>query len=198
MSIQPPDRAARRAPESHTAREAGPSELPGADGAPVALLALFDSHPALGDRLRALGNVLLHHGLLSAADRELLILRVAAGRSPYVESGHRPIAICAGLTADEINLACKRPGTDGIALKPRHVALLRACDELLETGALRIQAHSALMHGRDPSELLEVLAVVSFYGLVASITKAFDLQPEPRSGGGEHGERSLPHSPASR
>lgn len=169
------------------ARAAGPSSLPGAEGAPTALLASLDAHPALRWALTGLGDTLLFEGILPAAERELLILRVAAGRSPYIAAGHRSIAMRAGLTEAEVAAAS---GTSTTALKPRMLSLLRAVDELMETGALRSETRSELAGGHDPRELLEVVTIVGFYAIVASITRVYGLEPEPRRAGVRHERRS--------
>jgi len=176
MSV-PPSKNGRISPEP------GPSALPGAVGAPVALLALLAEHPELGARLTGVGNVLLHGGVLSPADRELLILRVAArDEAPYVESGHRPIAAAAGLQPAQIDRICGRPETGGVSMSLRQFALLRACDELLDTGGIRPATRSALGLGERHAELLEIVVVVAYYVQMCWITNLFGLRPEQSAG----------------
>lgn len=173
-------------------RAAGPSSLPGAEGAPTALLAALDTHPALRQALTGLGDMLLFEGVLPPAERELLILRVAAGRSPYIAAGHRPIALSAGLTEAEVDAA---DGASTTALKPRMLSLLRAVDELIETGALRLETRSELADGHDPRDLLEIVAIVGFYAMVASITRVYRLEPERRRARVLHERRSAAPRP---
>lgn len=164
------------------AAKRGPSALPGAVGAPVKLIALLDSHPRLQKGLTALGDALLFNGVLSDAERELLILRTGAQRSPYVLAGHLPIAAAAGLTDAEIEGICG--GTAAGPFDPRRDALRRACDELLEHGELNRDTRAELENGRGTTELLEIVAVVGFYRIIATITRLYGLAPEPPPPGG--------------
>jgi alkylhydroperoxidase family enzyme len=166
-----------------TTPEPGPSELPGAVGTPVALLALLAEHPELAARLTGLGNLLLHGGVLSAADRELLILRVAArNEAPYVESGHRPIAAAAGLRPGQIDRICGRPETGGVAMSLQQFALLRACDELLDTGGMRPATRRALGIDERNAHLLEIVVLVAHYVQMCWIANLFGLRPEQGAG----------------
>ncbi len=161
--------------------ELGAADVPGAVGAPLALLAVLAEHPELGQGVQRLGNVLLHGGVLRAADRELLILRVAASiGAPYVERGHLPMAACAGLTPGQLDRICKRLAGDRAALSSRQFALLRACHELIRYGTLRPSTRLELAGGNalDTAELMEIAAVVGFYVMIAWITRVFNLQPE--------------------
>jgi 4-carboxymuconolactone decarboxylase len=157
----------------------GPERLPGAPGAPVELLALLDAHPPLRASLTSLGNALLFDGVLSPAERELLILRTAAaGRAPYVLSGHRPIGARAGLGGDEIAAICGEATAP--YPNPGRAALLHSCDELLRHGALAPATRAMLADGGDPRKPLEIAAIVGFYRTIASITRTFELRPEPQ------------------
>lgn len=154
----------------------GPADLPGAPGAPLALMALLDTHQALKAGLTGLGNMLLFDGLLPASERELIILRVAAGRSRYISAGHEPIAAQAGISAVALRQVA---ATNPADLDPRSLSLVRACDEILSSGGLRPATRGALTDGRDPRELLEILALVGFYRTMASIAEVYGLTPEP-------------------
>jgi alkylhydroperoxidase family enzyme len=158
-------------------------------------LAVLDIHPELGKRLLALGSVLLHHGVLSARERELLILRSAATRAPYVESGHLPIAGAAGLTPKEID-AIRDPDVDPAGeLDERECLLLEACDQLMTVGVLDPSVRARLTHGRDPRELLELTGLVGVYRVIASVTRIYELEPESAPTGAEPARRSVAPPP---
>jgi hypothetical protein len=181
MSTQAAQAGGSRTECTTFSNEPGRAAVPGAEGVPVALLEIFHSHPVLGERLEELGDALLRRGLLAADDRELLILRVAAGRSLYVELGHRPIAERAGLRPGVIDRICARPGTDDVALSSRQFMLLRACDELMRTRSLRPATRQAVADRFGSDELLEMVSLVGFYSLLVTITRVFGLRPEGRA-----------------
>lgn len=162
----------------------GPADLPGAPGEPVALKLVLDTHPDCSTRLAEWGNALIHGGVLAPEEREFIVGCVIGLRpSPYVESGHRTIALAAGLPAAEFKRARGGTSADIAALSPRKRLLHRAVMELVETADLRTATRMALLETRDPRELLELMYVVSFYVLIASITTVYGLEPEPDAQG---------------
>lgn len=169
-------------------RHRGPLALPGAVSAPVALMALLDLHPTLGAKLTGLGDALLFGGVLPASERELIVLRVAAGRSRYISSGHEPIAARAGISAVALEQIADAD-TDPADLDARSLLLVRACDEILSSGVLRPVTRAALTDGHDPRELLEILALVGFYRTIASIVEVYGLTPEPTPPDGRRSAR---------
>jgi len=157
----------------------GPADLPGAPGSPVKLLVVLDTHPECSQALTGFGNSLLHSGVLDADEREFLINTVATLRpSDYIASGHAPIGLAVGLTASELEYARSGASAGDGGPSPRRRLLRRAAEELVETADLRPATLAALLDGRDPRELLEVLYVVGFYALIASITRVYGLEPE--------------------
>src|SRR5262245_3823029 len=73
------------------------------------------NHPALCERVGALGEQLRFHSILSGADRELAIL--AAGReaeSPYEWAAHEPIALREGTRPEAIAIVREGASTHGL------------------------------------------------------------------------------------
>jgi alkylhydroperoxidase family enzyme len=151
-------------------------------------MALLDLHPTVGAKLTGLGDVLLFGGVLPASERELIVLRVAAGRSRYISSGHEPIAARAGISAAALEQIADAD-TDPADLDARSLLLVRACDEILSSGVLRPVTRAALTDGHDPRELLEILALVGFYRTIASIVEVYGLTPEPTPPDGRRSAR---------
>lgn len=166
----------------------GPADLPGAPGEPVRLKAVLGLHPDCSAALMMWGNALLYGGVLSGEEREFLIATVIGSRpSPYIASGHRTIAQAAGLPAAEFELAHSGTPAQLATLAPRKRLLHRAVEELIQTGDLQPATREALLDGRDPRELLEVMYVVNFYVLIAAITTVYRLEPEPAAREGRGG-----------
>lgn len=158
----------------------GPASLPGAPGEPHGLIKTLKVHPTCSGALKVFLDSLLHDGELAAREREFLINSVAALRpSPYIVSGHEPIGLAAGLSAQELGLARTGEVAGDDALAPRLHLLRRAAEELVETASLRPEVRDALLADRDPRELLETIYVVGGYCIVAAITRVFALEPEP-------------------
>lgn len=162
----------------------GPADLPGAPGEPLALMRVLGTHPDCSEPLAKWGSALIHGGVLRPEEREFVVACVIGLRpSPYEESGHRPIALAAGLPAAEFEHARGGTPADMAALSRRKRLLHRAVKELVETADLRPATRAALLEARDPRELLELIYVVSFYVLIGSITTVYGLEPEPDARG---------------
>ncbi|MFE4513483.1 MBL fold metallo-hydrolase [Kitasatospora sp. NPDC056783] len=140
-------------------------------GRPVLnVLATIGHHP---DLLVALVPLLaqLNQGLLPFRERELTILRTAHRTgSVYEWEHHARLAVVAGMTEPEI--ARVPAGPDHPDWSEADRTLLRAVDELHDGHALAPATWQALS-GRYPApELLELLALVGTYGMVAGIVNS--------------------------
>ena len=148
------------------------------DHRPRALLEMLARHPALGQRLTGLARMLVTEGLLPERQRELVILRVAWRAScEYLWGGHVQIALGAGVTADEIDRIAAGATHSGWSGTDRRA--LAACDELLDTGRVAKQTRNSVLEHWDAPQLLELIAVVGQYRLLAAIAESFGLAPEP-------------------
>ncbi|MFJ2863547.1 MBL fold metallo-hydrolase [Kitasatospora sp. NPDC087314] len=140
-------------------------------GRPVLnVLATIGNHP---DLLVALAPLLtqLAQGLIPPRERELVILRTAHRTgSTYEWEHHARLATAVGVTGPEI---------DGVADGPDHPdwdeadrALLRAVDELCTEHTLSPATWQALAARHSTPQLLELLALVGTYTLVAGIVNS--------------------------
>ncbi|WP_316526795.1 MBL fold metallo-hydrolase [Kitasatospora brasiliensis] len=152
----------------------GPAAALVADGAgPLAgrpvlnVLATIGHHP---DLLVALVPLLaqLNQGLLPFRERELAILRTAHRTgSAYEWEHHARLGSAAGLTGGEIARVEEGPEHPDWSEADR--TLLRAVDELHDGHALAPDTWQALSRSHSAPELLELLALVGTYGMVAGI-----------------------------
>jgi 4-carboxymuconolactone decarboxylase len=145
---------------------------------PRALLAALARHPALAQRMTALARMLVTEGLLPERQRELVILRVAwRVSSEYLWGGHVQIALGAGVSAEEIARIAAGAIDGGWSGMDRRA--LAACDELLDAGRVTRMTRNAILKHWDARQLLELVAVVGQYRLLAAIAESFGLAPEP-------------------
>ena len=137
-------------------------------------------HPALADRVAALGEQLRFRSGLAGADRELAIL--AAGReagAPYEWVAHEPIALREGTRPPAIAAVRDGGPTDGLA--PREAVIVDIVRALYRErrldDALFTRAEGEL--GRPG--LLELVVLAGYYGLVAFVLNAYEVDLPPGS-----------------
>jgi 4-carboxymuconolactone decarboxylase len=137
-------------------------------------VALFN-HPALAERVEALGFFLKFDGVLPRPVYQFIVLSVARATGAAFEwHGHVQHALAAGLPQSLI---------DGIAAGsnaslPEPYNLLR--DILAKTMAWQpipdaLQEKAAAKWGKEG--LVEIVAVSGFYQMFAAINQGFDIQP---------------------
>jgi 4-carboxymuconolactone decarboxylase len=137
-------------------------------------LALLN-HPALAERVEALGFYLKFEGVLPRVHYQFIVLSVARATGAAFEwQDHVQHALAAGLPQDIV---------DGIAggataALPHPFGLLR--DVLTKTLAWQpipeaLQAQAAAAWGKDG--LVEIVVVSGFYQMFAAINQGFDISP---------------------
>jgi 4-carboxymuconolactone decarboxylase len=144
-------------------------------GSPVPPLALFRTiahHPVLREKMRPLGGALLGKGLLPARARELLILRTCARNACVYEWGVHAAAFAAGVGLDATTVTMTWAAAPDALPSPDDATLVRAADELHDTGTLTDTTWAALAARFDAAALLEVTAVVGFYHLISFVANA--------------------------
>lgn len=146
------------------------------DGSLTGPFDLMLRHPAVGRRLSELGECLRYGGLLSDRAREIAILVVAATRdSAYEWYAHEPIARAVGLSDAEIHAiraATPESFDDGV-----EAASYSGTRLLLKHGAINEEDYSALITILGAPRLVELVALVGYYDLLASLLAVFGIGP---------------------
>ncbi|GAA2734353.1 carboxymuconolactone decarboxylase family protein [Actinocorallia aurantiaca] len=141
------------------------------------LLGTFARYPELAKAFLTFNGHLLYGSTLTARQRELLILRVAALRNcGYEWAQHTILAEKAGLSPEEIARVAEGPDAPG--WPPLERALVRAADELLSDGAVGGATWGILAREFDDRQLMDVVFTVGTYELLAMALSSFGVQPE--------------------
>lgn len=136
------------------------------------LLGTLAQHTDLTTAFHTLAGHALFGTTLSARQRELLVLRVAAVRQcGYEWAQHLLLAADAGITQDEI--AGVR---DGAGLGGTEQALLDAVDELLRDAEVSEGTWSTLATELDAQQLMDVVFTVGTYDTLAMAMKSFGVE----------------------
>lgn len=150
---------------------------PRQEGRPKGLNALgtFAHHPELTKAFYTFNGHVLFASTISARQRELLVLRVAARRdAAYEWAQHVVLAGDAGLSAEEIERT--RLGPDAPGWAPADAALLRAADELLDGATVSDATWAALAADLDIKQLMDVVFTVGAYEIVAMFFRTFGVE----------------------
>ena len=147
------------------------------EGRPKALNALgtLARYPALTRAFNTFNGHVLFSSTLSARQRELVVLRVAALRaSDYEWAQHVVLGGDAGLEPDEIARIAAGPGVAGWSELDR--AMLRAVDELVNDAKISDETWKALAARLDVHELMDVVFTVGCYDLLAMAFRSFGIE----------------------
>ncbi|MBV9666204.1 MAG: carboxymuconolactone decarboxylase family protein [Actinobacteria bacterium] len=148
-----------------------------AEGRPKGLNAVgaLAHHPELTKAFNTFNGHVQFATTLTARQRELLILRIAAVRdAAYEWAQHAVLAADAGLSTDEV--AAIVDGPDAGEWPPVERAMLRAVDELIATATVTDATWSALADHLDTQQLMDVVFTVGAYDTVAMAFKAFGVE----------------------
>lgn len=146
----------------------------GPDGRPLHIFGTLAHHPDMLRRWMVFAAHVMAKNTLTDRDRELLILRTGWNcRSRYEFSQHVVIALRCGITEEEIDRVKLGPdagweGTDQL--------LLVAADQLHERSDLDDDTWAALTAAYSTAQVLDVVATVGNYHLVAMFLNATRVQ----------------------
>ena len=147
---------------------------------PLALFRTIAHNPTLLERFRQIGSSLLSFGTLDAADRETVIHRTTARCGAGYEWGVHARIFAPPLGLGEDWLRATWSGTaEDPAFTPRQALLVRAADELHDTGAWSEGTAAAVAQELGKEQVVELVCLVGFYHLVSFCCGAFALAPEP-------------------
>jgi 4-carboxymuconolactone decarboxylase len=161
-------------------RAAGPQlfELVDPDGGLLGPFNAMLAQPAVGMAVQRLGEVLRYDASLPATVREAVVLRVAATwRSEYEWYAHAPLARRAGLP--DAVIASLRQGAVDVPADPDVRAAVRLADRMLHREPVDDDVYAEAERSFGVHGLLEIVALVGYYGLLAGLLRTFDVaQPE--------------------
>lgn len=141
------------------------------------VLGAMAHHPALAQAFYTFNGHLLNGTTLSARQRELIVLRVAAVKnSGYEWAQHLLLAEDAGLTDREI--ASVAYGPDNPLWSELDAALVRSVDDVVREGGLSDSTWMVLAMHLDTAQILDVIHTVGGYLTLAAVIQSLDLQLE--------------------
>lgn len=131
-------------------------------------------HPALTRAFNTFNGHVLFASTISARERELLVLRVAALRhAEYERRQHEVLAVDAGLSEEEIARTVEGPDAPGWSVVDR--ALLRAVDELVADGMITDDTWATLAAHFDVEQLMDTVFTIGAYEIVAFAFRSFGV-----------------------
>ena len=136
--------------------------------------ALLLHHPALAERVAAVGEQLRFHSVLSGADRELAIL--AAGReveAPYEWAAHEPIGLREGTRPEAIEVVRDRRPTTG--LTPREALIIDTVRALYRDRRLSDDHYARAEAELGRQALVELVVLAGYYGMIGFVLNAFEM-----------------------
>lgn len=139
------------------------------------VLGTLARHPALARAFHTFNGHVLFASTLSARQRELLVLRVAAVReAEYEWAQHVVLAADAGLDAAEVAAIADGPGAPGWS--PLERAMLAAVDELVGEATIADGTWEALARDLDEQQLMDLVFTVGAYDLLAMAFRSFRVE----------------------
>ena len=130
--------------------------------------------PELGDALQQVGATIRYAGTLTARQRELATLTVAAAESSSYEwAAHSHLASTAGLTDPQIEAI--RTDAPLTLDDPTEAAVLTAARELVRTGDLSDATFATTRDALGLTTLYEVITLVGYYRLLALQLRTFGV-----------------------
>lgn len=110
--------------------------------------------------------------------RELVILRIAfMTGSRYEIHQHRTVAALLGITEAEI--AAVEAGSDFSIFDEREQDLLRFAGEVNADIRASDESFEAVRRHFDERQLVEIVLLAGYYGMLARFLETFDIDPEP-------------------
>ena len=138
--------------------------------------AVMVTHPQLYRTFVPLIAKVISASDLPPRDREVLVLRTLALSTEVYEAHHHAlIARKAGMTDAEIEQAGAGRGP---ALTAFDLTLIRAVEELARDQRIEQPTWDQLAQRYDPVQLMEVVALVGVYTMMAMLTKSFGIPLE--------------------
>ncbi|WP_017934598.1 carboxymuconolactone decarboxylase family protein [Nocardioides sp. Iso805N] len=127
----------------------------------------------------ALGHRMSRGSTLPPLEREVVILRVAhlLGAS-YQWHEHQAVAARVGLPTSTVDAIAVYPDIGAGALTDRQVALLDFTDAVVTTTTAPQELFDAVRAGYTDSQLVELVLIIGFYGMVGRVMNTFEIELE--------------------
>jgi alkylhydroperoxidase family enzyme len=156
--------------------------MDGTRGHPGNMVATFARHPGLFRAWANFTTELRLQSVLTARDRELVVLRTGwRCQSPYEWGQHVRMALGVGLTHEEIERVTAGPAAAG--WDAHDAAVLRSVDELHDTGTITDGTWAQLAGDFTPEQLIELPMLSGWYHLIAYAQNALAIAPEAGADG---------------
>jgi len=134
--------------------------------------------PYIGLNFQRLGNSILRGEGLSPKLRELAILRVGdLTQSEYEFTKHTVIGLQTGVTQKQIDNISNWASSSGFS--PDELAVLAYTDEVAQSVKVRDETFAGLRSFLSEREIVELTAVIGYYGMVCRILVALQVELEP-------------------
>jgi len=143
------------------------------------LTRVLQRHPNLADRVRNLGEGIYVDGRLDPRLRTIAILRTCGDIGSAYEWGGQAAfwGPLTGITPEEAD-ALTRDGAAGADWSAVEAAIIAAVDELEASGSLGDERWGQLRAQVDDEQILELIIVVGWYRMIATLCNALDLGVE--------------------
>ncbi len=151
------------------------------EGSKTNIIMVMGTHPALGKVYNNWGKHFLMSNSLALRELELLILRVSwRVQSAYEWHNHVGYGLNAGLTLEEI--AAIREAPEARDWSERDLHILRAVDELIDSGRLTDPTWATLTKHYDKRQMMDLVFSIGHYVMTSWALSTFDVgleSPDP-------------------
>ena len=137
--------------------------------------AMLLHHPALAEKVAALGEQLRFHSTLPGADRELAIL--TAGREVealFEWAAHEPLGLREGTRPEAIAVVRERGDTGG--LQPREALIIDTVRALYREHRLTDEQYARAEQEFGRQALVELVTLAGYYGMIGFVLNAFEVE----------------------
>jgi 4-carboxymuconolactone decarboxylase len=133
-------------------------------------------HPALGERVGEVGELIRYHGVLPGAARELAILVVAFELRAGVEwAGHAPLALKEGASQAAIDAIAQHAPTSG--LDPTEALVIDAVRALFADKTLSDSLYQRVHAAFGVEGVIELTVLAGYYGLLGFVLNTLQVAP---------------------
>ncbi|HEX2171949.1 MAG TPA: carboxymuconolactone decarboxylase family protein [Dehalococcoidia bacterium] len=155
--------------------QAAYDQIAGSRGSVRGPFALLLHHPALAERVAAVGEQLRFRSVLPGADRELAIL--AAGREVealFEWAAHEPLGLQEGTRPEAIEVLRNHGSTAD--LTPREALIIDTVRALYGDHRISDDLYARLEREFGRQALVELIVLAGYYGMIGHVLNAFEAE----------------------